>query len=337
MTSTASSIRTRVVAANCTSSSLPPTNLNFIACAFHRSNDDATPWVTGFAGDPFKVDPKLWGGRSALPLPWFIRSDHNNYIAVSSFNRGDDGQSHRRKANFCQMHLVMIDDVGTKVLSAKLVLLPSALVETSPGNFQAWYFLNPPEAERARAERLITGMIEAGLTADATDPGMRGVTRYGRLPVGVNGKAKYVEKLGHPFVQRVASWSPHTRYSVDEIAAAFGVDMTITEARCAASRRRPRKSPVPGVAGSDDGYLDLLSSADLYLEPVGSLEGAHHIVCPWMHEHTDEDATGTVYFVPSDQNDWRGGFKCHHGHCQARTVADLTHFLLRLQQLESSK
>jgi hypothetical protein len=293
------------------------------------------PWVTGFPGDPHLVDGKLWGGCGALPLPRYIRADYNNYVAVSSFIRGDDGRSHRRKGNFGHMHLVMVDDVGTKIPFDKLALPPSALVETSPGNFQAWYFLNPPEPDRARAEHLIDGMITGGLTADATDPGMKGVTRYGRLPVGINGKEKYVKKLGHSFVQRVAIWSPYTRYSVEQIAIAFGVDMAVIETRNTTRRRRLRKLPVPGIANSTDDYLDLLSSAGLYLEPVASLAGAHHIVCPWAHEHTDEDVTGTVYFEPGDPNSGRGGFKCHHGHCQARTIADLTHFLIRLQQLES--
>lgn len=309
------------------------TNIDFISQAFCSMTEDEVPWVTGFPGDPYTVDRKLWGGRSALPLPWFIRIDYNNYIAVSSFVPNDDDWPHRRKSNFGQMHLVMVDDVGTKVDFDKLALPPSVLVETSPGNFQAWYFLNPPEDDRLRAERLIDGMVANGLTADASDPGMKGVTRYGRLPVGVNGKAKYVEKLGSPFVQRVAVWSPTTRYSIDKIAAAYGVDLSIPAKRSVTVKRRTKKAINPGIASSADGLLDELSATGLYLEPVKSLDGAHQIVCPWLHEHTDEEQSGTVYFDPGDGNNWRGGFKCHHGHCQHRTMADLQHFLARLQSL----
>lgn len=311
------------------------TNDDFICRAFHGITADETPWVTGFPGDPHAARHNLWGGRPALPLPWFIRPGHNNFIAVSSFRRGNDGRHHRRKANFSRLHLVMVDDLGTKVPMKKLVLPPSALVETSPGNYQGWYFLNPPEADRLRAERLIDGMIAAGLTADATDPGMKGVTRYGRLPVGINGKAKYVEKLGRPFVQRVAIWSPMTRYSTDEIAHAYGVDMTASSSRRALSRQRARGSALPGKTSTADDRLDLLTRAGLHLEPLSGTEGAHRIVCPWVHEHTDEDPSGTVYFSPSEENGWRGGFKCHHGHCQGRTIADLTFFLARLQQISA--
>jgi hypothetical protein len=311
---------------------MPVSNIDFISHAFVAIKDDQIPWVTGFSGDPYTVDRKLWGGRSALPLPWFIRPDYNNYLTVSSFKQGDDGKAHRRKANFGCMHLAMVDDVGTKVPFEKLVLPPSAIVETSPGNYQAWYFLNPPEADRLRAERLIDGMVATGLTADASDPGMKGVTRYGRLPVGVNGKAKYVEALGRDFVQRVAVWSPQIRYSVDEIAGAYGVDMTLPASRV--MKRRPSKKVSSSVpVTSSDGITDLMTAIGLYLEPLASLDGAHYVTCPWVHEHTDEDPSGTVYFEPSEENADRGGFKCHHGHCQHRNITDLVHFLARLQQI----
>ena len=61
---------------------------------------------------------------------------------------------------------------------------------------------------------------------DGADPGMRGVTRYARLPVGQNNKAKYVERLGAPFVHQVVAWEPGLTYTVDQIAAAYGLDLT---------------------------------------------------------------------------------------------------------------
>jgi len=307
-------------------------NRDFISHAFYKVGPDEAPWVTGFRGDPGSVDHKLWGGRSALPMPRFICDGNNNYIAVSAFKLASDGRYRRRKDCFAGMYIVMIDDVGTKVPFDKLVLPPTCLVETSPGNFQAWYFLKAPERDRHRAETLVKGMIASGLTADGADPGMSGVTRYGRLPVGVNGKGKYVEHLGHPFVQRVAVWSPDQRYSIDEIADAYGVNLQVT--RTPRRKAPPRKRQVPDLGTSDGhgGITSILDNAGLYLEPLSGLDGGHRIVCPWVHEHTDEDPTGTVYFEPSEENAWSGGFKCHHGHCQQRTIADLTHFLIRLLQ-----
>lgn len=310
------------------------TNREFLAHAFHRCGPDEAPWVTGFPGDPGTVEPARWAGRSALPLPNFIRDDHNNYVVVSVFEVGPDGRIRRRKDHFAAMSVVMIDDVGTKVPFERLLLEPTCLVETSPGNFQAWYFLREPVRNRALAEALIRGLIASGLTADGTDPGMNGVTRYGRLPVGINGKAKYADAAGKPFVQRVAYWSPTTRYAIEDIAQAYGIDLTIPPPGGGSVRRTRRPPPARGSFHGGDGIVGILDGAGLYLESMGSLPGGHRIVCPWVHEHTDEDPTGTAYFEPSEDNAWAGGFKCHHGHCLHRTIADLTHFVSRLQTIQ---
>lgn len=306
------------------------TNHEFLSHAFGRCGLDETPWTTGFPGDPGKVEPAKWAGRPALPLPTFIRDTYNNYVVVSTFKKADDGSFRRRKNCFAGLFVIMVDDIGTKVPFTKLHIEPTCLVETSPGNYQAWYFMREPERDRHRAERLLNGMIASGLTADGADPGMSGVTRYGRLPVGVNGKGKYASTNGRPFVQRVAQWAPHTRYSLDEIAAAFGVDLS-SDARNAFARKA--KTQGSQHAPSADGMLNLLEQAGLYLEPVNGTSSAHRIVCPWVHEHTDEDPTGTAYFEPGEENNNSGGFKCHHGHCMHRNIADLTHFVARLQTL----
>lgn len=309
-----------------------PTNTDFIKAAFHNLASDEVVWVTGFPGDPHTVQKSYWFGRGVPPLPyWMENTAANNYVAISSFKRGNDQRFRRRKDLFGAMHLIMVDDVGTKVDHDRLQLAPSAMVETSPGNHQAWYFLSEPETQAHRAEALINGLIAGGLTADGTDPGMKGVTRYGRLPCGVNAKAKYVEVLGDPFQQRTVIWQPDRKYTLNEIADAFGVDLTAT------TEQRRRRTPVPKPPGADersDEVVDLLVRAGHYLEQHSSIAGAHQIICPWVYEHTDEDPTGTVYFAPSEENGWRGGFKCHHGHCQERTHANFAHFLSRLQQLE---
>lgn len=315
---------------------MEPSNTEFINAAFAEMAADEALWITSFRGDPGSVLPSCWRGYAAPPLPRRIE-DHtsNNYVVVSSFKRGEDGYFRRRKALFGAMHLVMVDDIGTKVSEERLALEPSALIETSPGNHQAWYFLNPPEADRGRAEALVDGLIASGLTADASDPGMRGVTRYGRLPSGVNAKAKYVQALGAPFQQRTLIWQPNRTFSVEQLINAFSIDMSsITTKR---RYKGPSTRPPSGFTDESDTIVRTLHRAGMYLEPLLSISGAHRIICPWCFEHTDEDPTGTVYFAPSEANAWRGGFKCHHGHCQERTYAHFAHFLSRLEQLEQKE
>jgi hypothetical protein len=127
---------------------------------------------------------------------------------ISSFRPGADGVVYRRKENFAACHVIMVDDVGTKVPEYRLELGPSYQFETSPGNHQVGYLLDPPEIDRAKVERLLDEMVRSGLAMDGADPGMRGVTRYARLPVGWNNKAKYVERLGAPFVHQIVTWEP---------------------------------------------------------------------------------------------------------------------------------
>ena len=158
------------------------TNLDFIRAAFSKIPAGASAWVTGFAEDPHVADPRRWHGRAAVGgLPWFIKPHTNNFFVISSFRAGLDGVVHRRKENFAACHVIMVDDVGTKVPEYRLALDPSYLFETSPGNHQAGYLLDPPETDRAKIERLLDEMVRSGLAMDGADPGMRGVTRYARL------------------------------------------------------------------------------------------------------------------------------------------------------------
>jgi hypothetical protein len=310
------------------SSATQPTNYAFLIAAFRSCPKDQAPWVTGFPGDPASGQ---WGGAPIVRrLPGYIVPYNNNYVCVSTFRAGTDGRFHRRKANFGAMHVVMVDDIGTKVPENHIVLEPSVLVETSPDNYQGWYFLDKPEPDRGRAELLIDRMIEAGLTKDASDPGMRGVTRYGRLPIGQNGKHAYVQRLGAPFKQRVAIWQLDRRVSMEGLAAAYDLDLT---PKAPAARRR-----VP--ASSTDDLVPEIERLGLYIEPLSGAPDAHRMICPWVHEHTKRDESGTVYFEPSEANAWRGGFKCHHGHCMNRNIDDLQQFLraaARIDQIRKAR
>lgn len=292
-------------------------NVDFIAAAFQGITTDEVPWVAGFPGDVANADHRVWFGSSALPVPRFIRATHNNYICISSFRRAEDGKYRRRKDCWAGLYMVLLDDLNSKVPFTALRLEPSCLVETSPGNFQAWLFLKQPERDQQKAQALIDGLIKAG----ASDPGAGNLTRYGRLPTGVNGKTKYA-KDGQPFTQRVHVWEPSRRYTPEQIAQAYGFDLE------AASKPRPkRKGAKPTSANR---YVDILDDAGLYLRPITSMHGAHQIICPWWEQHTDKDQTGSIYFEPDEQNDMQGGYCCQHGHCRGRTIRDLDWFVQTL-------
>ena len=297
------------------------TNIDFLANAFVGTDHAETPWVASFPGDPASAPHQVWFGAPALPMPRTLRDDHNNYVCISTFLRGDDKRFRRRKDHWAALWLVMLDDVGTKIDKKRILLKPSCLVETSPGNCQAWYFLKSPERDRNKAETLISGLLDAGVS----DPGAGNLTRYGRLPVGINGKAKYAQG-GRPFTQRVKSWEPARRYSAAEIADAYGINLA-----AATHPQRTNRARKAGDAKAEaDGYLRILEGAGLYIEAIRSMPTAHRIICPWFASHTDGDKTGAAYWEPSESNNDHAGFKCHHASCRHRTIADLDHFVSAL-------
>ena len=288
------------------------------------------PWDERLVGCWFEGDPNEGNQHKWRPRPITsttrIPLDQNTYVTVSAFRRavtpeGDDAGFRRKTEFFARGVALMVDDIGTKApADIPRRVPPTALIETSPGNFQAWYFLSPAEADKERFDYAIRAFISARLLGQ--DPGMAGVNRVGRLPDGINGKAKYA-KDGQPFAQRVHVWEPSRRYTPEQIAQAHGFDLAASQPRT--PRRKPSDSKPAG-----SGYLPILEAAGLYLEPIRGFHGGHRIVCPWHESHTSKDTTGTAYFEPDEQNDGRGGFKCQHGHCSHRTIADLDWFVVRL-------
>jgi hypothetical protein len=311
----------------------------FLEAMFEDTQPGTHTIVCSFPGNPYTVDRPSWAGRSWMPrmkLPGRFERE-NSYLTVSAFEPdAESGGRYRRKANFAALFGVMVDDIGTKVQATKLMLPPSALIETSPKNYQAYYFIVQDATARDRpvCERLIERMIAAGLTADGADPGMRGVTRYGRLPGGVNAKPKYIAQLGRPFAVRCETFEPMRRYAIAEIAAAWRLDLSPP-----AAQRINVVSITPALlerAGFRfEAMLEVFRMMKMYLGRRGTW---HDVVCPWIHTHTDRCTSGTALAEPSADNNYAAGFVCHHGHCNGsdqKPRKTMSHVRAWLRQLSS--
>ena len=309
-------------------------NTEFLEEIFADMPDDAAAMLCGFAGDPndetgdrrWKWMARAW--THGIKLPANVGPEANNYVAISSFGRNEAGEYRRRKDQFKRLHTVMIDDVNTKVSVARLRIPPSARIETSPNNFQDFLFIETTAAadDAIIAARLIEQLVAKGLTADGKDPGMTGVTRVGRLPVGVNGKTKYVQALGHPFRTRMVEWAPQRRYTVEHIAHTYALDLTPPKSRVF--------TPLPdgAIATRQTAFNNLmqtLADAGLYMQSHGEW---HDIVCPWWDQHSDRSLTGTAIREPNAENRWNGGFVCHHGHCKERTIRHVYQLAREMRQ-----
>lgn len=280
------------------------TNKAFLRAIFGK--DWGLAHVTSFFGDTKSAARGAWVGRRASSLVRAMRPQENTYFCISLFADDKNGRARRRRELFRACHVIVVDDVGSKVLGADVLErlgAPTYRLETSPGNEQWGYLLTTPERDASRVEALLNGLVAFGIAQDGKDPGMKGVPRYVRLPVGTNGKAAY--GLGG-FRHRLLEWEPSRRFSMEQLAAGYGIDLSA----------RPTAKPVthrPAATGNDP-VLKALNT--LGLVQSTSDDGATvHIICPFVAEHSHGDATGTAYFLG-------GGFNCFHGHCYGRRRSD---------------
>jgi len=265
-------------------------------------------------GNPSEADPRDWVGT-----PWGggtcpLNHQRNNYVAISSFKE-EDGRFKRRKAQFSRTWCIMIDDIGTKLPLNFLKtngLVPTLVVQTSPGNYQATYFLEQPEPSVDRITDAIRQIIER-LTG-GVDPGMAGVTRVLRLPQGINNKPTSIVD-GKPWHCQVMHWRPEMRTSWNELCCEF----KLTE------RIRSYVEPNDGVTLERKRCFELVKYA---LKRLGRIKhatgsGWMDITCPWINDHTARSNTGAAVAPPMQKNGYMGGFKCHHGHCESKNWGDL--------------
>ena len=286
-----------------------PTNLEFVTALF---GDDA-PWahVTDFPYDPNAIPEgrHLASWKGDYFSRYTFGENTNQYFTISNFYADDQGVARRRKALFRHTPVIVLDDVKEKLSMEEVSKLPrpSWILETSVGSEQWGYILDTPCDVRSRVENLLDGLVANGLAPQGKDPGMKGVTRYVRLPDGINNKSsKLVDGL--PFKCRITLWNPEHKVTIESLALPFDVDLD-------AVRREGR---VDGAAEVSD--HPLLDIPDLiHVKEVRSA-GRFDITCPWLDDHTGADDSGSAIFTNDDGS---MGFKCHHGACQERTGRDL--------------
>lgn len=149
--------------------------------------------VLSVPGDP--GTSKYWkGGR--LGMGYQLNPDENLFFSIAEFS--PDSRS-RVNDLVVRHHLVVLDDVGVKVPRDRVDglrpegLLPTAIVETSPGSYQYFFKLDHPVDATAESRDLqLLQAVRARLSqGDWGDAAVQDPARYMRLPGGINGKSKY--------------------------------------------------------------------------------------------------------------------------------------------------
>ena len=283
-----------------------PSNQDFLRAIF--GEDWKTAHVTSFPDDPSDIEAKrrgiCWGGRYIGDYPLLAG---NQYFTISRFTP-DNGKAVRRKENFVACYVIVADDVVEKLpieLVEKLPT-PSYKLRTSAGSEQWGWILIKPCRESVKVDNLLDGLVKLGLAPDGKDPGMRGVTRYVRLPDGYNSKKSRLID-GKPFDCELLEFNQFEFFTMEELAEPFGIDL-----------HAKRKETVTGAANVDHPILDVV-----HVKKEKS-PGRYDITCPWVEGHTDAADDGTAIWT---NKDFSIGFKCHHGSCGDRTGKELLEWI----------
>lgn len=275
------------------STSLSVTNAAFIAAIFKPVPEGATPVVCTKPGNPTE------GGWPAIPATECeLPTAHNNYINCSTFRLASNGSIAAKHDYFTAYHFILLDDVGTKVKQEQLQgLIPTWILETSPGNFQWGFVLAEPIRDYGQAQRLQKAVARKGLT----DPGASGPNRWARLPVGINGKPEY-GKDGKPFECRLHSFNPELRFTVEQLVELLDLDLNETTTPPTA----PGTSMAPATLAELEELLDDLDPSmgrddwfhvgvALWHETGGSEEG-FELFNRWSSKGTNYKGTKDVWY-----------------------------------------
>ncbi|MEE8308605.1 MAG: hypothetical protein V3R81_15160 [Gammaproteobacteria bacterium] len=261
----------------------------FIAALF----GDVTPWVGSYYQKTASVVGKLARSKPRQGV----------YFNCASFNLDESGAMLRRKTNFRAFHVLVLDDIGTKVPANDL--LPTYRLTSSQGNEQWGYVLDVP-LEQSAAESLLERVKQKGGLGDA---GALKVSQLLRLPMGVN--AKVDEHTGeiNQFPVHLVSWNPERVFTVTELVDAWGLD-DVDVMRVDVSL--VVDNDVAPMALADMGaFIEGLADIAQHVRDVEV--GKVHLECPNAGAHSrDTGAKQTSLLVAEDG---RYTFKCLHGSC----------------------
>jgi hypothetical protein len=286
-----------------------------------------------------------WTGRAYSGPPRVFSSDWNHYFVIG---RMEPGVPRRAKDNVSEVCVFFVDDVGKgagskadpdqwQVLFGFGFPEPTAVVETSPGNFTyLWALYAPvpvgqdadPDDVRVKAlERLFTEVHTRGLGDKLDDP-----SRYMRMPFGVNTKEKYRlgangkfdPSLPAPDV-RLVEWRPEATMDVlQAVSVIAGSDWQNTAPVGLAGNGASGGTSTSLVSSSaplnrtadvnnPDAYMMLWEACGKPLVQVRP--GVVETECPFHHDHTTRADTGCA-FVGDER------IKCSHAHCADKNIDD---------------
>jgi hypothetical protein len=197
-----------------------------------------------------------------------------------------------RIVNFTGGMGLVLDDVLEKVPYPKVK--PTWIMETKPGSQQWGYVFEEPLRDRVLFDRMIRAAAQSGIS----DPGMKNVVRWFRLPGS--------QPLGKKHPAKLLRWWPERRFRASSVLPGLGV-FSLPPAR-------PVWTSDEGCDGSgiDDRLFDWFKASGLV--SAAASDGWFVVECPFWEEHSDSDRK--AYYKPVQRGNPAPGFNCYHGHKQ---------------------
>ena len=250
------------------------------------------------------------------------------YYGTSSCVVDTDGKLYNKKALFKQLHVVVLDDIGTKIPEASLPkgLEPSYIVESSEGNFQYGFVLETPIDVLEHATALIHLVYGSGYS----DTGGGMPTKAVRLPGGVNGKAGTPKQNFLVNLRKTNGprWTPEKLLEVLEIDVTWDYVKENTKVILNRNVGTSAWSPIAAQAASMTGVIDPVLEW-LYDNNLVKSENDEWVTfeCPWSHNHSSGDEAGYSPLGRGKgvQAEYRG-YHCFHDACNGtdqKTIYDL--------------
>lgn len=282
----------------------------YVFCVLDSPPSDSSPWPP--------IDEAALHRR--------LRNHSAAYISTMISTTGRN-----RQQDFAALHMVVLDDVGTKATPPPATARPTYRIETSPGNEQWGYVLASPLRDRIKAEALVRAIY----STEHTDHGGRLVNKFVRLPTGINGKERERETDGTTFrdhhPQTLVHLDPDALYTPEQLLQAFNLPEHLLHEPPPTSTTSPTlNNPLARVQVKDgrlhletDKVLAWLRSAGRVTKDSPATDSWVEVICPWAHLHSPGTGSTSGYspLGRGDSPEHRG-WKCLHDHCKDRKTVD---------------
>jgi len=276
-----------------------PEKLQYVCCALSEAPSSDTPWP-----------PITLARAGQLALNKQKSKTTAFYISTQISKPSSKHQFRNTKECFHSLHMLVLDDIGTKVDPNDLE--PTYIIESSAGNFQWGYCLAEPITDRAYATKLVCAVYESSLS----DGGGKMLNKFVRLPFGINGKK--VGNIRNTFEVTCTEFNPDNVYTPEELLEGFGIELDPTLET--ANTALPHLNEEDNEELPTDTVLGWLDDHKLIQGTDGEWT---QVQCPWHKRHSPGggDTAGYSAYGQGSVKNTRV-FNCFHGHCSDRSTAD---------------